>query len=1623
MTEARHRARGAALVYALVIIAVLTLTGAGIVATRIRSAQDTRAVTERTRERATTEAAAEHGKALVQQAIGAQVALEQLAELEVVTGDVNGLEYRIDLSLAPYGDVRADLTGNDQWASARLDPLTGEPLKHLTSNANIEALALQGEWRDALVHEPPEGDPLIIGIHKDGVFERDLDAPIPVLVPFPALNAPPARVTARGSGGAARDELGVLLDAHGNVWEWGLRGSSAPRALPGVTNVTTVTAGDTFAVAVTGTGELMAWGENARGPLRPNGAAGETLDAPARLDLRDPEGEPVAVLAAAAGDHHVIALDARGTVHAWGANDRLQLGRSCGGACAAGVVPLEGASRIVSVAAGGDRSAAMDNTGRLWVWGAGAPPAPLTDQAGEPLRVTHYSLSSTEGLAVTRDARLVRFTSAVARPHELRVTTNEQAARGVTVARADLLAAGETYHAAIVGSALVTWPAGHDAGAAPAARQSTPGERPPLEHDDLPNVTVTPGNASLTIAWAAPSETVNAYQVQLAADAKTWQHAAHTTDAGVHVTGLTNGQPYYLRILALDEYGDAVREHLSGPYTPAGPPGAPANGRVTPLHQALELAWDAPPNNGAPITHYVIEQSTNGVIWRTLPHQPTQPQVRITGLENDTTYHHRVHAVNAAGRSEALDLPAAAPHGPPAPPTIERADGHTMNGAGAITVTWESAPGATGYRAYHSANGRDWTATTAPAGATSVTITGLQYGVTYSVYLVATNQHGDSRPSARVNATPRDAPPPPTGLTAEAQNATTAIITWEAPVDANVTGYRLERKDPRDGVWTLIATPTGTNHLDTGLQRGWVFSYRVAAVAGTTTGAYSGAAEVLTGIGAPGAPERLRVLERTLDSVTLAWDPPKHLGGVSAATITYRVDRRLEGEDTWSTIEQGISSLTLTDKAAQRGQQYVYRVVARNSAGNGPESNIIAVTAPDYLTTPDRPRLAARGHLSVTIEWDANPDPAVTGYIVERAEAGKPYARHAEARAEASDTIAYTDTRVTAGATYTYRVRARSADGETNAGQPSENIKALARPAAPANVTAETDPRTGRIDVTWSAPTDLGGGQAAGYAIQRSVNGGDWTTLATTTSPATTHTDDTGVVGAQHSYRVAVITELGEALASPYSPPSDPVTLTRAPDAPAAPVVAPAPTDPTRPIVTWQAPFDGGAPITHYELERSDAAGWRAIATVAAATTYHVDASAEPGATYRYRVTAVNAAGASEPSPASDWHQTHPTATAPGAPTVNIAGTARLHVAWTAATGEVTGYRVDRRQDDGAWATIVANTASTATAYTDTNLTVGAAYAYRVAALNAIGVAGEPSPASDPVTAASPPDAPEPPTAARAGANAQVQWWAPRDGHAPITAYRLERRDRPTDGDAWNAWTQAATTTDTTHLDTTLEPGRAYQYRVTATNAAGDSAPSQPSATITTEPPTAETPTPPRVTLQPTTNGELLTAWDDIPGALTYEVETSTDEDFRANVKQHSTQQPELLLPPPPAGVTLHVRVRARNVHGWSGWSEAITYTRAATSAPTTPTATAANGSVTVQWSPVPGAQLYALKRQASVDGHTWGATTDTARGEATQYVDVAVAPGFHYRYAVAAIIDGAETAPSAWSAPVTATD
>jgi len=201
----------------------------------------------------------------------------------------------------------------------------------------------------------------------------------PVESGSPVQVRPLGRMTALAAGGFSAYALG----RDGTVWAWGdndfgelgarlgVLWSGTPLKVQGLGEATALAAGTSDAYALTRDGTVWAWGDDAfgelgAGPCHPHG-----------LTTCPPSSRPVEVgglqrvVALAAGAYSGYALEADGTVWAWGYGAYGQLGDGRPGNSGT-PVQVAKVSHVVAISAGGNAAYALEADGTVWAWGYGA---------------------------------------------------------------------------------------------------------------------------------------------------------------------------------------------------------------------------------------------------------------------------------------------------------------------------------------------------------------------------------------------------------------------------------------------------------------------------------------------------------------------------------------------------------------------------------------------------------------------------------------------------------------------------------------------------------------------------------------------------------------------------------------------------------------------------------------------------------------------------------------------------------------------------------------------------------------------------------------------------------------------------------------------------------------------------------------------------------------------------------------------------------------------------------------------------------------------------------------------------------------------------------------------------
>lgn len=284
-------------------------------------------------------------------------------------------------------------------------------------------------------------------------------------------------------------------------------------------------------------------------------------------------------------------------------------------------------------------------------------------------------------------------------------------------------------------------------------------------------------------------------------------------------------------------------------------------------------------------------------------------------------------------------------------------------------------------------------------------------------------------------------------------------------------------------------------------------------------------------------------------------------------------------------------------------------------------------------------------------------------------------------------------------------------------------------PSAPAGVTA-TVVSASQIDLSWSASTDNSGVKE--YRVDRCNNRPGTPACSNfiqIASLVTTSYSDTGRTdGMDYRYRIRAMDTSGNfgsyssvatATTPDITPPSTPTGLT------AGAFCS------NRVDVSWTASTDNVA-VTAYQLERCEGSAtctaFVLIATVSAAQTGYNDTGMTPSTIYRYRVKARDAAGhwSGYAMPFSMMTPLPPTAPSGLSAVVGLGAVAssatEVNLAWTAATAPpdnmLSFYEVERSSNNGAFARIAMPTGNS---FTNTNLTEGVTYLYRVRAVDCSG--------------------------------------------------------------------------------------------------------------------------------------------------------------------------------------------------------------------------------------------------------------------------------------------------------------
>ncbi len=670
-----------------------------------------------------------------------------------------------------------------------------------------------------------------------------------------------------------------------------------------------------------------------------------------------------------------------------------------------------------------------------------------------------------------------------------------------------------------------------------------------------------------------------------------------------------------------------------------------------------------------------------------------------------------------------------------------------------------------------------------------------------------------------------------------------------------------------------------------------------------------------------------------------------------------------------------------SDKNLFPGMTYYYKVKALvNGDGAKVSDYSEEVTATTLQAAPAAPaNLRARAAMAVdgmqiNLSWVAYADNK-DGFIIERKVAGEGKG-YEELTAVGKDTTVFTDTGLTAGVIYSYRVKAYKVGSEDSA-----YSNEASPPAAPLNLSATVVPDS-QVNLAWR--NNAGNAMGLMFEIERKTGNSNYAFLSAIDGNVTTFADTGLSAGVTYTYRVKAIYSQGD-FTSGESLYSNEVNVSVG-CLPAAPTNLEAvPISATKAKLTWK---DNADNETGFKIERKKAGGsYAQIATVNANVKSYEDTGLTNNTTYYYRVRAYNVVDDSGYS-----NEARVVISSPAAPTglkVTTVSSSRLHLSWTDNADNETGFLIERKKAGGKYSQID-KVAGDTVEYTDTGLAADTTYYYRVRTYNAVGNSGYSNEASAVTTLLA---APSRLTATTVSTSRIKLNW--EDNANNETGFKIERKK------AGGSYAQIATVKANveTFEDTGLTNNTTYYYRVRAYNATTNSEYSNEDSATTGALPAAPT----NLSATALSGTEIKLTWrDQADNETGFRIERKKAGGSYSRIDtvgRNTTSYTDTDLA---AGVTYSYRVKAYNSAGESAYSNEA---EAATGVPAAPTNLRAvditSQRVRLTWSDNSGNESgFKIERKKAGGSYSQIATVGA---NTVSYIDTGLAGKTTYYYRVRA--------------------
>ncbi|XP_076471204.1 twitchin-like [Babylonia areolata] len=520
----------------------------------------------------------------------------------------------------------------------------------------------------------------------------------------------------------------------------------------------------------------------------------------------------------------------------------------------------------------------------------------------------------------------------------------------------------------------------------------------------------------------------------------------------------------------------------------------------------------------------------------------------------------------------------------------------------------------------------------------------LQENHEYKFRVFAVTKAGDSEPLEIDNhiiaKRPFDEPHPPSQPEVVDRDRNFIELKWEPPSKdggAPITGYDIERKDPKTKKWVKINKRPiqDCQFKDDRVKENGEYQYRV--IANNEAGPSDPSLETKPIVARPvkETPKlNLDSLFGAKDIRVRAGEPINLELGISGTpdpTVEWLKDGVPVGNRAQTQTDG--KSTRLNVAKAERGDTGRYTIRVENPHGHdSADVNIIVLDKP---SAPEGP-IVASDILADQLKLTWNPPKEtggaeISGYVVEKQEEGSNVWEKVPGIVSGTS---HTVKGLKDGKGYKFRVKAENIYGT---GEPLEGEKVIAKnpfdtPDAPRDLEMpKYDRRSATL--TWKPPLNDGGNKIKGYEVEKKDRRGEWEKVNTYPITDTQYTVLNLKEGSEVEFRVRAVNDGGPGEPSKHTPPHvvrDQVFQAGAPSQPNVDKITKNSVD-----LSWHKPTnDGGGKLSGYVVERKKKGEdeWEECSVVPPNATSATISGLPEGEEFQFRVRAENAAGLGEPS-------------------------------------------------------------------------------------------------------------------------------------------------------------------------------------------------------------------------------------------------------------------------------------------------------------------------------------------------------------------------------------------------------